>query len=73
VLAQDLTGKGSVIELFATLQLDPSTPSGFKWSSSHGPPLKVASGTLANAEIVVGSEHPITIVMPYLRKKTGIY
>jgi HlyD family secretion protein len=72
-LAQDLTGRGSVIELFANLQPDPGTVSGFKWSSSHGPPLKVASGTLASAEIIVGSQHPITIIIPYLKKKTGIY
>lgn len=73
LLAATLMGSGSVIEIFATLELDPSTVSGFKWSSSHGPPLKVASGTLASAEIVVGSRHPITIFIPYLRKKTGVY
>jgi HlyD family secretion protein len=72
-LARDLTGRGSVIEVFATLQPDPNTTSGYKWSSSSGPPLRVVSGTLANAEIVVGTQRPISIIIPFLKKQTGIY
>ena len=68
-----LTGNGSVIELFANLIPDRNTFSGYRWSSSKGPPLHVASGTLATAEVVVGSEHPISIIIPYLKKKTGLY
>ena len=68
-----LTGNGSVIELFANLIPDRKTFSGYRWSSSKGPPLHVASGTLATAEVVVGSEHPISIIIPYLKKKTGLY
>lgn len=72
-LARDLTGRGSVIEVFATLKADPATTSGYKWSSSNGPPLRVVSGTLAMAEIVVGTQRPISIVIPFLKKQTGIY
>ena len=68
-----LTGNGSVIELFANLIPDRNTFSGYRWSSSKGPPLHVASGTLATAEAVVGSERPISIIIPYLKKKTGLY
>ena len=62
-----------MIEVYATLKLDPSTTSGYQWSSSKGPPLKVVSGTLAASEIVVGTQRPISIVIPFLRKQTGIY
>lgn len=72
-LGATLTGNGSVIELFANLIPDRNTFSGYRWSSSKGPPLHVASGTLATAEAVVGSEHPISIIIPYLKKKTGLY
>jgi HlyD family secretion protein len=72
-LGQGLAGSGPVIEVFASLQKDPATFSGYKWSSSNGPPLHVASGTLSSAEIIVGSQHPISLIIPYLKKKTGIY
>jgi HlyD family secretion protein len=72
-LGQGLAGSGPVIEVFADLQKDPGTFSGYKWSSSKGPPLHVASGTLSSAEIIVGSQHPISLIIPYLKKKTGIY
>ena len=72
-LAGDLMGRGSVLEVFANLKPDPKTSSGYKWSSSKGPPLKVVSGTLAGAEIVVGTQHPIGIIIPLMRAKTGIY
>lgn len=72
-LARDLTGRGSVIEVFAALKPDPGTASGYKWSSSAGPPLRVVSGTLAMAEIVVGTQRPVSIIIPFLRKQTGIY
>jgi HlyD family secretion protein len=72
-LDQGLAGGGPVIEVFASLEKDPATVSGYKWSSSKGPPLHVASGTLSTAEIIVGSQHPISLIIPYLKKKTGIY
>lgn len=72
-LAADLTGRGSAIEVFADLVPDSETTSGYEWTSSQGPPSKVVSGTIAMAEIVVGSQRPISIIIPFLRKQSGIY
>jgi len=43
---------------------DPSTPSGFKWSSSQGPPFSITRGTLCTATFVLGEERPVNLVLP---------
>jgi HlyD family secretion protein len=43
---------------------DSSTPSGFKWSSSKGPPFTITRGTLCSATFVLGEERPINLVLP---------
>jgi HlyD family secretion protein len=56
------------------IELDPAdTPSGFKWSSRRGPPLEVSSGTLCAAQIVTEHDKPITLVLPIMKEKLGLY
>ena len=43
---------------------DPSTPSGFRWSSSQGPPFTITRGTLCTATFVLGEERPMNLVLP---------
>jgi HlyD family secretion protein/Biotin-lipoyl like len=43
---------------------DPSTPSGFEWSSSQGPPFAITRGTLCTANFVLGEERPLNLVLP---------
>lgn len=43
---------------------DPSTPSGFEWSSSQGPPFAITRGTLCTATFELGEERPINLVLP---------
>ena len=43
---------------------DSSTPSGFKWSSSQGPPFTITRGTLCSATFVLGEERPLDLVLP---------
>ena len=43
---------------------DPSTPSGFEWSSSQGPPFAITRGTLCTANFVLGEERPFNLVLP---------
>ena len=41
---------------------DPATPSGFKWSSSEGPPFGVTRGTLCTATFrVLGEDRPLSL------------
>ena len=41
-----------------------STPSGYKWSSSQGPPFAITRGTLCTASFVLGKQHPADLVLP---------
>jgi len=71
-LVSELTGGTAPIEVNAALILDSTTPSGFRWSSSKGPPVKIFSGTICSATITVETKRPISYVLPILRKTVGI-
>lgn len=71
-LVSDLTGRSAPIEVVAKLLEDESTPSGFKWSSSQGPPVKVFSGTVCQASVTVERKRPISYVLPILRQAAGL-
>jgi HlyD family secretion protein len=71
-LVQQFTSAGSVYEMKIMLRLDPSTPSGYSWTSRQGPPLKFGSGTLLRVQIPVQEKRPIELVIPTLRRWTGV-
>jgi HlyD family secretion protein len=71
-LVEQLTGEGAPIEVVAKLVPDPSTPSGFRWSSSQGPPQQVFSGTICTGSVVVETKKPIAYVLPILKKTVGV-
>lgn len=62
-----------LIQVFSDLDLDTNTPSGYKWSSSTGPHLKISSGTTTVVRVNVEERAPITFVLPILRSVSGIY
>ena len=70
-LVVKLMQEGPPIQVNVALQQDPATPSGFRWSSSTGPNLKISSGTLATGDVIVRQEAPINLVIPKLREKLG--
>lgn len=71
-LVQSLSGGGAPYEVHADLIVDPTTPSRYRWSSSHGPPVEIQSGTLASGLVTVDRQRPITTVLPLLRRWTGM-
>jgi len=71
-LIQELTGDSAPIEVRVQLIPDPATPSGFKWSSSEGPPMKVFSGTICTGNVTVETKKPISYVLPLMRKTVGM-
>lgn len=71
-LAQELAGKGAPIAVTAIPIPDPGTESGFKWSSSKGPPVRVYSGTLCSGSIQVETKRPISYVIPIAKKAVGL-
>jgi HlyD family secretion protein len=65
-IAQSLVITGGQIEVLAELQLD-STISGYKWSSSQGPNLRISRGTTASVQVIITEQSPITFVIPILK------
>ena len=70
-LVRELTRNGPPIAVEVELSRDPSTRSGYSWSSSTGANVELSSGTLAGGTFVVESKRPITLLIPLLRELTG--
>lgn len=71
-LVNKLMEGGPLIQIDVALELDRSTPTGYRWSSSRGPDLEISSGTLASGDVVVQEDRPISLVIPTLREKLGV-
>lgn len=71
-LVESLFSKSPQLEVEAKLQPDSSTFSGYAWSSSKGPPMKMSSGTTTTARATVEEVPPITFVLPFLRSFFGL-
>lgn len=65
-LVEALSEQKAPYEVHADLIPDPSAASGYRWSSSSGPPLQIQSGTLAEGDIIVRRRKPILLVVPQL-------
>lgn len=71
-LVKKLTAGEPRIAITAELETDESTFSGYRWSSSKGPKLKVSSATTTTVRVQIEQRAPITFVLPILREWTGI-
>jgi HlyD family secretion protein len=71
-LVAALSGQDAPYEVRADLEIDPRSASHYKWSSSGGPPLTIQSGTVAMGYVEVASQQPIEMVIPAVRKWTGL-
>lgn len=70
-LVDKLMREGPPVQVNVALERKASTPSGFRWSSSTGPSVKISSGTLATGDVVVRREAPVNLVIPKVREKLG--
>jgi HlyD family secretion protein len=71
-LVQSLAASGPPLEIYADLIAEPSTESGYLWSSRKGPPVQIYSGTLCNGMVTVEKQRPINLLIPYVRATLGI-
>jgi len=71
-LVTRLMEQGPPIQVNVALERDPAMPTGYRWSSSRGPNLKISSGTLASGDIVVQEDRPIRLIIPKVREATGL-
>ncbi len=67
-LAQTFSQSGPPYVSRVRLLPDPSTESGFVWTTKKGEDEPLVSGTLASIDIRTESERPIALVIPLLRK-----
>jgi HlyD family secretion protein len=71
-LARAMMSAGPVTEVIIDLVTNPSTQSGYQWSSPKGPPDSITSGAVSSVEIVTRAQHPIELVIPYLKRTLGL-
>ena len=70
-VAQWLEAGGPVNEVDVALQPNSARPGTFLWSSPRGSSIPLSSGTMLSADVVVLEQHPVSLVIPYVRKKLG--
>lgn len=63
-LVTELTAAGAPIEVRVALARDPSTASGFSWSSSKGPGARVSAGSIVRGRVVVDRKPVIAWLIP---------
>lgn len=71
-LARSLASAGPVTELRLEMEADPKTPSGYKWSSPEGAPVKITGGTICSVQIVTREDAPVKLVFPFIKEKLGL-
>lgn len=71
-LVKEFSQWGPAVIIYANLLADPATPSGFKWTSREGPPVKMDLGRVILGEVVVGEQRPISLVIPYVKRVFGL-
>jgi HlyD family secretion protein len=71
-LVRDFTSHGAAYVVTVDLERDPTTRSGFRWTSRQGPSFTFGGGTLCEAKITLAQRRPITLVVPALRRWLGI-
>jgi HlyD family secretion protein len=64
--------EGAPYEAVVQLERDTGAASGYRWSSGSGPPLRLTTGTLTRAEITTREQPPIDLVVPLMKRLSGI-
>jgi HlyD family secretion protein len=72
-VVQNLMPEGGYIEVRAKLEPDLSTASGYRWSSSRGPDVKVSAGLTHSTRVTIEGRAPVTYLLPVLRELSGVY
>ncbi len=72
ILVEQLSAIGAPFLVRIDLIGAPETVSGFRWSSSEGPPQSVESGTTVSVDVVVDERRPISLVIPIFRSAMGV-
>ncbi|MCS3871384.1 HlyD family secretion protein [Chryseobacterium ginsenosidimutans] len=72
-LAKGLLASGPLFEVHVEFEKDPTSFSGYKWTSAKGPNVSIKEGTSCNGKITINQEPPATIVVPAFKKFFDLY
>jgi multidrug efflux pump subunit AcrA (membrane-fusion protein) len=68
-LVKVMGSSGPVLRVDVSLNPDPTSNDGFKWSSSKGPTTPLSMGTLCSAQFILSQQAPINLVLPINNQK----
>ena len=71
-LAATLSRGGPPYSGRVALKPDPTTASGFAWTSPRGREIEISAGTLAGIEIEVEKQAPVTLIVPLIKGKLDL-
>jgi HlyD family secretion protein len=71
-LVNMMMASGAPIKIEITLDSDPQTKDGLRWTSSASPPTAITAGTTATSRIVVERVAPVSLVLPIVRTWTHL-
>ncbi|HMG50350.1 MAG TPA: NHLP bacteriocin system secretion protein, partial [Inquilinus sp.] len=71
-LARYLTSNEPPIAGRITVATRPGEPDAFAWRNGSGPPFPVTTGTVADVNVTVQRQAPVTLVLPYLKTLVGL-
>lgn len=71
-LVKDFSSGGAPIVVRVELDRDPRTATGYGWAGGRGPMVPLTSGTIAEADVTVEQQAPITFALPFLRGAVGM-
>ncbi|MEU5705447.1 HlyD family efflux transporter periplasmic adaptor subunit [Streptomyces flaveolus] len=63
-LGEQFTRKGRPVAVLVELANSSSTRSGYRWSSTDGPPFRLDSMTLATGSVRLADQHPVDWLLP---------
>jgi hypothetical protein len=72
-LAHTLAAGEPVHEVRVEMEKDPSTPSGFQWSTPRGAAFRITPGSLCRVNIITREERPLRLLVPFAKGSLGIY
>ncbi len=72
-LAEKFTQEiGLPLEVRILLIPSKDTPSGYAWTSSHGPLTVITAGTPCRGSVTVSEQRPIELLIPFFKKRLGL-
>ena len=71
LLVAQFTQNGGAYLVHVSVEEDPATVSGYKWTSRAGAPISFGSGTLVTGRIIVREVRPVALIIPALKRWLG--